>query len=448
MTVPIITFFTEPKFEGTRYFINDWNSNVNVMIHELPDNFVVKSMRIDTRLYVLFFETYFDLYTNFLRELYTGNISNVVGYSSNRVRITLVDPFFKPIFPKNIDPLTEYYHMTNIDNHYYNRHSRRDVYLYTDYYYKGKKLILMGEYFTIMHHYMTQIMVVGVLPDNYEVKSIKLQPGLKVQLFENMADFILNDRPYYTQQQSDLYYNFKYNPLRHKHKYIKIIYRNTDSPLNLVYDIGNKYYNRYMTDYDTAIRTDTQDIQTIHDTHDILDTQDTQDIQTIHDTHDILDTQDTQDIQTIHDTHDIQIIQDAHDINAISVIEHEDEVPNFNIYNIDNLYTHTETTIQPTKNSTTDIEKLPNPYDHYITNTDITNTSNDYDNTNDNTKSIIPISQLYEQDYSDFDNDNKKGNGNKNKNNNENENNFFEFYVVIGLIGILIFVVIVVRVFK
>ena len=44
MTVPLMTFFTEPNYDGTQYIVTEWNSNDNVMIQELPPNFVVKSI--------------------------------------------------------------------------------------------------------------------------------------------------------------------------------------------------------------------------------------------------------------------------------------------------------------------------------------------------------------------------------------------------------------------
>ena len=44
MTVPLISFFTEPNYDGRQYIITEWNSNDNVMILELPPNFVVKSI--------------------------------------------------------------------------------------------------------------------------------------------------------------------------------------------------------------------------------------------------------------------------------------------------------------------------------------------------------------------------------------------------------------------
>ena len=68
MTVPLMTFFTEPNYDGTQYIITDWNSDNNVMIRELPDNFIVKSMKIDTRFYVKFYNSYFDLYTKFFEK--------------------------------------------------------------------------------------------------------------------------------------------------------------------------------------------------------------------------------------------------------------------------------------------------------------------------------------------------------------------------------------------
>ena len=99
MTVPLMTFFTEPNYDGTQYIITDWNSDNNVMIRELPDNFIVKSMKIDTRFNVKFFDSYFDLYTNFLRQQYTGNISNIEIYFKY-VQITFSHTHgFKTIIP-------------------------------------------------------------------------------------------------------------------------------------------------------------------------------------------------------------------------------------------------------------------------------------------------------------------------------------------------------------
>ena len=99
MTVPLITLFTEVDYDGRSYIITDWNSNDKVMIRELPHNFVVKSMKIDTRFYVKFFDSYFDLYTIFLRQQYTGNISNIEIYFKY-VQITFSHTHgFKTIIP-------------------------------------------------------------------------------------------------------------------------------------------------------------------------------------------------------------------------------------------------------------------------------------------------------------------------------------------------------------
>ena len=68
MTVPLITFFTEPNYDGRQYIVSEWNSDYNMMIRELPDNFIVKSMKIDTRFYVKFYNSYFDLYTKFFEK--------------------------------------------------------------------------------------------------------------------------------------------------------------------------------------------------------------------------------------------------------------------------------------------------------------------------------------------------------------------------------------------
>ena len=365
MTVPLITLFTEPIYDGRRYIVTEWNSDNNVMILELPPNFVVKSMKIDTRVNVLFYNSNFDLYTNFLREPYTGNIPNV-ELNLKHVRITLAEPIdFKPIFPKRIDPLTEYFHMTKIDTNSFTS----NVELYTDYNYNGNKLILMGQNNSILYTHIAYVMVIGVLPDNYEVKSIKIDNGLYVQLFENMEDFIANARPYYTKNESNIHYNFKY--VQRKHKYILIYYRNNDFHFNKLYDIGTIIYSHY-NPKDT---TDNEYENVIPNYSSIYES----------------------------------TVQPIHELNYSSITENEES--------------H-ESTVQPIHE--TNYSSLTENEESPTTDTDNINSFDYYNPTEP--ESITPIDRL-QGHY------------------NDNENNFLVFYTVMRFIGLIIFVVIVVRVF-
>ena len=96
-----------------------------------------------------------------------------------------------------------------------------------------------------MSHNQNYIAVVGVLPDNCDIKSIKMDDNIYMQLFENIHDYLLNTdnytlnldiflfnlRPSYTFRQPILSYFFKYNT--YHHKYIKILYRKNKVFLNL-----------------------------------------------------------------------------------------------------------------------------------------------------------------------------------------------------------------------
>ena len=435
MTVPLITLFTEVDYDGISYIITDWNSNDKVMIRELPHNFVVKSMKIDTRFYVKFFDSYFDLYTNFLRQQYTGNISNIEIYFKY-VEITISHPHsFKTIIPiqDKTDPSTEFFYMTRIDT----SKPTSNVELYTEYNYEGNKLVLIGQYDTliqltqIVSHNQNYVAVVGVLPDKYDIKSIKMDDNIYVQLFENLHDYLLNtdnytlnlddflfnSRPYYTFKRPILSYDFKYNT--YHHKYIKIIYRKNKVFLNLHTQVSDWF----------------QPIIEKSAQNDIQNTVVKPDLN-IHN----------------HITNNLNH-NVTNNLNAIDDIKRSvDFESDTNIYSTDDSKNddNYETTVQPINklnySSITDEESLKTN-DRYIHNTDIyiTKHTNNFDySTPDSskigsTKSIIPIHRLYRHD-----NENKK----RNKNENENENNFLEFYSFMSLIGIIILVGIVIRFFR
>ena len=116
MSVPLITLFTKPKYEGRQYVITSWDGGDNdtVMIKILPDDFIVKSMKIDTRFNLQFFYDTWDVYINFLtRPAYTGNVS--YSYYNDNVRYMRISLShgrgFKTIIPirDKTDPSTEYY---------------------------------------------------------------------------------------------------------------------------------------------------------------------------------------------------------------------------------------------------------------------------------------------------------------------------------------------------
>ena len=230
MSVPLITLFTKPNYEGRQYVITSWDGGDNdtVMIKILPDDFIVKSMKIDTRFNLQFFYDTWDVYINFLtRPAYTGNVSYSYYNDNDRyIRISLSHGRgFKTIIPirDKTDPSTEYYSMTKIDS----SKPTSNVELYSNYDFTGDRLVLLGQYDKLVQfvkHNWNYVIVVGVLPDNYQVKSIKTDDNVYVQLFETKNDYLLNidtymfnvddsffnSRPYYTYRRSLESYDFKY----------------------------------------------------------------------------------------------------------------------------------------------------------------------------------------------------------------------------------------------
>ena len=73
--------------------------------------------------------------------------------------------------------------------------------------------------------------IIGVLPDNYVIKSLKIDKHVVVELFEKFDNHLLIDKydrtsynlQLYENDVPQLFYNFKYKTFRHK--YIKITYR-------------------------------------------------------------------------------------------------------------------------------------------------------------------------------------------------------------------------------
>ena len=129
------------------------------------------------------------------------------------------------------DPSIEYCLMTPID---FSKPMKK-VEVYTDTMYNGNKLVLYGQLLKL--NQMTRITgynsfeIIGVLPDNYVIKSLKIDKHVVVELFEKFDNHLLIDKYDRTSYNLQLYkndvpqlsYNFKYKTFRHK--YIKITYR-------------------------------------------------------------------------------------------------------------------------------------------------------------------------------------------------------------------------------